>query len=155
MTEKDHQAIEEALRRLIVAKVEFKHALLLDVVDFLRRQSCIPVAGIPGAFDLDQRPSPGLSILLLLPPGSLTAQARITWSLENVSIGVALDELARAVGLEMHYNPSGVYLCPPPVGAAIEACGPWPEETPSSFLHEPLPVVYLPSVESPSGFSLN
>jgi hypothetical protein len=114
---------EEDLRRIIIPQVEFRNALLLDAVQWLRQQSCLPAQEgcIPGL--LVPEPSCGVSILLLVPESS-AAQARISLHLENVPLWNACYHVAQAAGLEMRHNASGIYLCPPAVGAAIEACAP-------------------------------
>ena len=125
------QAITEKLRRIIIPKIEFREATVTDAISFLQRKSIdldtteadptrrgvnivlklesagmgAPPAGGLGAPPVDAGPGAPA-------PAASPADAKITLSLTNIPLAVALDYITRLANLKVKVEPYAVKIVP-------------------------------------------
>ena len=91
-------ALERAAR-IVIPKVNFHDATLIDVVEYLRHQS----------IEIDPEHK---GVNLVVKPSKSSAEARITLTLSNIPVSEALRYVAALAGLEITAQPDGLLLHP-------------------------------------------
>ncbi|MBN8709147.1 MAG: hypothetical protein BGO12_07795 [Verrucomicrobia bacterium 61-8] len=99
-------AINRKLDEIIIPKVDFSDATIREALDFLKQRA---VALDTGEQDPSHR---GVNIVLKLAPDAPEAQQRISLSLTDIPLRVAIDYVAKAANLKLKIEPYAVVVVP-------------------------------------------
>ncbi|PTX96313.1 type II and III secretion system protein [Spartobacteria bacterium LR76] len=99
-------AINRKLDDIIIPRVDFNDATIREALDFLKQRA---VALDTGEQDPSRR---GVNIVLKLGPDAPEAQQRISLSLTEIPLRVAIDYVAKAANLKLKIEPYAVVVVP-------------------------------------------
>jgi len=99
-------AINRKLDEIIIPKIDFSDATIREAIDFLKQRA---VALDTGEQDPSRR---GINIVLKLAPNAPEAEQRISLSLTDIPLRVAIDYVAKAANLKLKVEPFAVVVVP-------------------------------------------
>ncbi len=99
-------AINRKLDEIVIPRVDFNDATIREALDFLKQRA---VALDTGEQDPSRR---GVNIVLKLAPDATEAEQRISLSLTDIPLRVAIDYVAKAANLKLKIEPYAVVVVP-------------------------------------------